>query len=136
MMKGASGIRVYAFLVFGISIVLWMMGYTSPFYATVSNMSGNIAGDLLNSFILIFTNPTFLALLGVSAVASYFSGGSNFSVTYLIPMLLVLVMLNYFLLPINFIFDMAMNPMLKVIIGGFLNLLLAFAMLEFVRGTG
>ena len=133
-MKGASGIRVYAFLVFGISIALYMIGYTSPFFEVMANSDGNIASDLLNQFILIFTNPTFLALLGVSAVASYFTGGSNFSVTFLIPMLLIMVMMNFFFLPINFIFDMAMNPLLKVIIGGFLNLLLAFAMLEFIRG--
>jgi len=131
-----TGLRAYIFILFGMSAVLYLFGYTSPFLDIVSHTQGNIATDLLNQFILLFTSTTFLAILGVSAVASYFTGGSNFSVTYLIPILLIMTMLNFFILPTSFIISMELDPFIKLLIGGFLNLFLAFALLEFVRGVG
>lgn len=129
-----TSLRVYIFILFGISAVLYFFGYTSPFLDIVSNTQGDIAISLLNSFISVFTNPIFLSILGVSSVASYFSGGSNFSVTYLIPMLLIMAMLNYFILPTSFIVNMQMDPVISMLVGGFLNIFLALAMLEFIRG--
>lgn len=129
-----SAIRTYVFILFGISAVLYFFGYTSPFLDIVTNTQRDIAVGLLNQFILIFTSATFLAILGVSAVASYFTGGSNFSVTYLIPILLIMSMLNFFVLPTSFILAMEVDPIIKFLVGGFLNIFLAFALLEFVRG--
>lgn len=128
-----SAIRVYVFFIFGISITLYFLGYTSPFLAVVSATDGTMAQNLLNAMIGIFTNPVFLAIIGVSTVTGIFSFGRDFTASFLIPMLLLQVMLNFFVLPTNFITDMSMNPILQLLIGAFLNMMLAMAMLEFVR---
>jgi len=131
-----TGLRAYIFILFGMSAVLYLFGYTSPFLDIVSHTQGNIATDLLNQFMLLFTSEEFLTFLGLSAVVSFFSGGSNFSVTYLIPILMLLAMLNFFVLPTSFILSMEVDPFIKFLVGGFLNLFLVFAMLEFIRGGG
>lgn len=132
-----SSFKIYVLLLFGITVGLYMVGYTSPFLniASGSILETDVATALLQAFFEVFTNPIFLSLLGVSAIASFVASGGNFSVTYLIPMLLLQAMLNFFILPTSFILAMEIDPMMKLIIGGFLNIFLAMAMIEFIRGV-
>lgn len=126
--------RVYVMLLFGISVALYMMGYTSPLLQLDTTTGGDIAVALLNSFLGIFTNVTFLAILGATSVASYLTSGGNFSVTYLFPIFLIMAMLNFFILPTSFILAMEIDPFIRIIVAGFMNLMLGMAMVEFIRG--
>lgn len=126
--------KVYVFLLFGISIGLYFVGYTSPLLQLATTTNEDITVALLNSFIGIFTNVTFLAILGATSVASYLTSGGNFSVTYLFPIFLIMAMLNFFILPTSFILAMELDPVIKIIVAGFMNLLLGMAMVEFIRG--
>lgn len=126
--------KVYVFLLFGISVGLYFVGYTSPLLQLATTTNEDISIALLNSFIGIFTNVTFLAILGATSVASYLTSGGNFSVTYLFPIFLIMAMLNFFILPTSFILAMELDPVIKIIVAGFMNLLLGMAMVEFIRG--
>jgi len=129
-----SSITTYVMLVFGISVVLYLVGYTSPFMTFVQNASnGDVFTSLLNSFINIFTNPIFLTSLGLSAVASFITGG-NYNVVYLFPILMLVVLANYFVLPTSFLNATEIPSQLKLIISTFLNLFLVLSVVEFVRG--
>ena len=129
-----SSITTYVMLVFGISVFLYLVGYTSPFMTFVQNASnGDVFTSLLNSFINIFTNPIFLTSLGLSAVASFITGG-NYNVVYLFPILMLVVLANYFVLPTSFLNATEIPSQLKLIISTFLNLFLVLSVVEFVRG--
>ena len=130
-----SNITTYMVLIFGISIGLYLMGYTSPFMAMFNNIGQdtNIAEAILNSLLAIFTNPIFLAGLGISAVASFITGGS-YSVMYLFPIVMLVAFANYFVLPTSFILQADFPLELKLIINTFLNLFMVLAIIEFVRG--
>jgi hypothetical protein len=149
-----SGIKVYVFLLFGITMILYLFGYTSPFVHMISGVGVNVTYDaatasshvatdtnyvntLQNSLASVFMNPIFLGLVGVSAVAAYITGGGGGNSIYFLAPLFIITMLmaNYFVLPVDFINQANMDPLIAIFVLGFLNILLALSIVEFVRGT-
>lgn len=130
-------LKIYVLLLFGISAILYMFGYSPPllYFWNATSTSGGAAVSLMSSFIAIFFNPSFLAIAGVSSVAAYLSGGGNFSVIYIIPIFLAVAMLNYFVMPTSFILTLDLDPLISMIVLGFLNILMVLAIMEFVRGA-
>jgi hypothetical protein len=129
-------LKVYVMLLFGISIGLYLSGYTSPLLQIATTTNADISVALLNSFLGIFTNVTFLAILGATAVASYLTSGGNMSITYLFPIFLIMALMNFFILPTSFILALELDPFIKILVAGFLNLMLGLAMVEFIRSGG
>jgi len=128
----------YVFLIFGISASLYFFGFTSPLLLGLEAVTsgGEIGTTLLDSFINIFFNPIFLSIIGVTAVASYLTSGAGNSITYVIPIFMLLLILNLFILPTSYILSAEMTPIIKLFVSGFLNLLLGLAITEFIRGSG
>jgi hypothetical protein len=134
------GLQTYVFLLFGISLALYFIGYQSALFQILDcspptcNPSDQTAIDFLNRILTaITTNPAVLGLLGVSLVAPILLGGS-FAVMYVIPVILILVASNFLLLPTSFLFDTAMPDPIKLIIIGFMEIMLLLTIMTFVRG--
>ena len=130
-------ISVYIWILFGISLVFYLMGYKPMAFQTLSGQfEGKSAGSwILNQLYSIFSNPIFLSALGISAVTSFIMASGNFSVMYVIPIVLLVTFSNIFILPSSFLFDQAVPMVLRMIIGTFLNLLMFLAIIDFVRGS-
>lgn len=126
-----GGLSTYVFILFGMSVMLYLFGFTNMFGATSTegyrgstrgngsdinlsdpNMQENPDSNplaMILSSVLTFATKNFLIILGgiggiiALSVASYFMGGINLSVfySYLIPIGLLAVFLNYFIFPIN-----------------------------------
>lgn len=124
-------------LLFGIGIAFYFAGYQPLILTTLGGQVGTttpIATTLINNLYAIFTNPLFLSALGISAVTSFVLGGGAFSVVFLIPLIMISVFANIFILPSSYLFDATLPPEMVLIIGVFFNLFLMLTILEFVRG--
>jgi hypothetical protein len=128
----------YLFLLFGVSIAFYLVGYQSPMLEVFSGAvgTGGSAGSLiLNSIYAIFTSPAFLLALGISLVSSFFLGGGSYSTFFVVPLVIfVAIFANMVILPSSYLFDPSLPFFLKAVIGSFFNLLLVLAIVDFVRG--
>jgi hypothetical protein len=93
-----------------------------------------IGVSFISQLMSIFTNPIFLAALGLAAVTSFIVGGGNFSVFFLFPILMLAIFANMFILPSNYMFDTSLPIFARALIGVFMNLILMLAIVNFVRG--
>jgi len=126
-------LRVYLFLLFGTMIVFYLMGYEAPVLAILSQ-SGDIGWDfIINQMLSIFTNPAFLVALGVSGVSAFLSSG-NYSVTFVFPIMLLIILSNIFFLPTSYLMEAQLPMEIKTLITAWFNLLLTLGAVEFVRG--
>jgi len=137
--------KTYIMMLFGISVALYLLGYTSPFLE-VLNQTGvdsstgeasasNFWDYFINKFLETFTSKEFLATMAIPIVGSILlSGSSGQSGYFVIPILFLTVMANFFILPTTFIFSAELPAILKVLINSFLNLFLLLTIVEFVTG--
>ena len=126
-------LRVYIFTLFGTMLVLYLMGYQAPIIAILSQ-SGNVGWEfIINQMLAIFTNPAFLLALGVSGVSAFLSGG-NYSVQFVFPIMLLVILANLFFLPTSYLMEAQIPVEIKTIITAWLNMLLTLGAVEFVRG--
>lgn len=143
---------VFAFLLFGIILALYLAGYQSPFLSFVTtrlqeegaNFSFQDVGEIFNGFINAivqsFTdNPVGFGIVGIIiggiAIASLISGG--YGAIFIISLFLIMIFANIFILPISFIFEEASwgnAEVLKMILATFLNLLLIMSIITFSTG--
>jgi len=155
----AGSITVYALLVFGIVMGLYMMGYESIYadqYATQqddisfegnetnysyntteggTDKQFNIARSLINAIIESMKDPKILfPLLGVGLVSFVTAGGTRYALTFIIPAIILLAILNIFVLPMSFIYEEGIPEMLQIFVAGFLNLVLMLTVVEFISG--
>ena len=143
-MKQVKGqLTIFAFLLIGIIIALYLCGYSSPFINGVEEVlrtgnTENLFNSLISSFTNLVTNPTGIAIIGVGLAlfigATALTGGSGF--LFGISIFFVLIFANYFVLPISFIFEQASwgdAEVLKFILAFFLNSLLILSMISFIR---
>jgi hypothetical protein len=129
-------ITAYVLLIFGISLSLYLLGYPSVFLALISQVGSEqpITSTLFTSLIAVFTNPVFLIGAAFAGITGFLTGGGNFSVIYMIPLLMLIAIANVFVLPTAYLLQMDMNPIIQLIINGFMNTLLMLTIIEFVRG--
>lgn len=138
------GFEVPVFVLIGISIVFYLGGFCSPaftvggFCSPVENLQSTIgtdtpvAGDTISQLLAIFSDPLFLALVGLATVSTFLLGG-NFTITFLVPIFMIVVLINFFILPISFIFAIGYDPFLKILFGLLLNAFLILSIVEFSR---
>ncbi len=129
----------YAMMLFGISTMLYIMGYASPFLAIVGEVSTDtpILNTLINSLYTTLTNPIFLLGLAIAGVTSLAGNFGFSSAGFLAPLMFfvgVSFIANFFVLPTSFIFQVGFPEILKLIINSFLNVFLMLGLLEFIRG--
>ncbi|HID09494.1 TPA: hypothetical protein EYP13_04650, partial [Candidatus Micrarchaeota archaeon] len=106
-------LRVYLFLLFGTMVVFYLLGYEAPIlYVLAQSEEGgwDIIGEMLN----IFTDERFLAAIGFSTVVAFLASG-NYSVTFIVPIALLLIIANIFILPTSYILDAQLPEELKIL---------------------
>lgn len=159
-----GGITTYAFLMFGLAIILYMFNFTNMFMAyqdsaKVENNSTNITNPsfqhesnpllmLLNSVISFALKNSLLVIGGIGGLVfmgalGYFIGGVNFSVFYaqIIIIGLLAVVLNFFVFPLTSLdsdlanMELAPGLGVSVAIIVFFNLFFILSIIDFVRGT-
>lgn len=136
--SNAQFISTYIFLLFGISLVFYLGGYQALMWNALSNEVGTdqtIGESFLNSLGDIFSNPTLLAILGVSAVTSFLLGGASFSAVFIIPLFILGVLANVFIIPSTLFFDPSVG-FIGTALGLFMNILLMLAIVNFMKGGG
>lgn len=137
-------VKTYIMMLFGISVTLYLLGYTSPFLAILSQSGIEESGsstiiwdNLINSFLNVFSNPILWASMAIPIVGSILmAGSSGQSSYYVIPLLFLIAMANFFVLPTTYIFSAEIPVILKIIINSFLNLFLLLTIVEFITGRG
>lgn len=131
-----ANLTTYVYLILGMSIALYLAGYAPPFVALMQNFNQeNIAQVLINSFLAIFTNPIFLISLGIAGISSFVSAG-NFSIMYIFPILMIVALLNFFVIPTSFLLQADLPDAFKLIASTFINVTMSLAIVNFIRGGG
>jgi hypothetical protein len=128
----------YILILFAITLLFYLGGYQPTAWETLQSSAVGTGGLNINSIInmiySIFTNPAFLLILIGSMVTGFLLSGSNFSVIYIIPIFILLVVVNLFVFPTSFLFDEALPVLMKVVIGMLFNIFLILSVVEFIRG--
>jgi hypothetical protein len=141
-------LSTYLALLFSISLVFYLMGF--PTVASIVAESGSSplsimgvgdsdevindistnSGSSQNTILgVIFGGTVFIAVGILSLIL-------GFSAIYIIPLLILIGMLNYFVFPIGIIFASAEMPeVLSVSILFFYNFITVMAIITFVRGN-
>ncbi len=123
----------YMLLLFSISLVLYYFGY-GPVVNIFSEHDQPISigcpeGDPYCTDQSTVIGAIFLVLLGAAALVALVT---NFSAMYVIPILLLMATLNFFIFPLNFIYSAP--DLLKVPLFTFFNVITVLAVLDFIRG--
>jgi len=135
-------LTTYVMLLFGIGIALWFIGYSPLVFSmlgcdttdTTCEIQKDAAVNFLNGIIdALINNPLALAGIAGVLVLGYLLGGS-FIVNFLAPVVILLSVSNIFLLPTEFFFDNVIPFEIRLIIFGFLQLLLFLSIITFIRG--
>jgi len=112
----------YVFLMMGLTLMLYFMGFTpivnilaatdpidSQLYQTTTNPDGTTQIDaeatLLNKNVVI--GAIVVIAIGAGVAAAFLTG---YAITYIIPIIIFMVVLNLFILPINFLIDPSITP--------------------------
>lgn len=140
--KHKGQLTIFAFLLIGIIIALYLSGYSSPFVDGIQEALGGNPDNLLDSIVSSFgnmiTNPLIIATIGVGFIGMIFGGGVSGGNGFLfaISILIILIFANYFVLPINYILEEGSwgeAEILKTILVIFLNALLIMSVISFTR---
>jgi len=130
-------LSTYIMILFSVSLFFYLVDYQPIAFETILSSIGNepltIRG-LINLFFSIFQNEAFLLVLAGSLVTAFLLGGSNFSLVYLVPIFLLLMVTNIFVFPTSFLFDSAIPFLMRVIIGMLFNVFLLLVVVEFIKG--
>ena len=136
----------YILLMFAISIVFFLAGYQPILVAIMTN---TVTGqNFINALLSIFNPFTtfgmlFYAAIGIRIVTSFLGSGGNFSVFFVIPIIMLAVVMQLLVMPLSYLLacdpnliDCPLSPTspMGMIITGFFYLLMMLAIFEFVRG--
>jgi hypothetical protein len=145
------GLDVYIWGILGMSIAFLLLANITGTsgYGTIATqiqqcstegicLLGNNFGEaLMNGIIKFVTNPAFLIPLAATAFVSFLIGGS-FGLIYIIPILLLSLILNIFIIPTGFFVNdlgvLGLPPFIKFVLAAFWNVFLMLAILGFIRG--
>jgi hypothetical protein len=144
----------YLVLIFSLAVVFYFMGYQSPLLEVLANQgctqseleAAEAAGVSINcamdvqSFVAklasnITTDTSLQGLIGVAIIGFAVSLLTGFATMYIIPLIMLMVFLNYVVFPISFIADPLLPDMVKIPLFVFFNLLGIMAIVSFVRGS-
>ena len=138
-------LTIFAFLLFGIIVALYLGGYKSPFLEFVSNDlvgmkdPSQVFNVFMEKLVDIFTNPASFLVVGVllaGVIISALVTGGGSATLFIISLFIVMIFANIFIMPISFIFEEATwgnAEILKTILVVFLNLLMIMSIISFTR---
>jgi hypothetical protein len=138
------GLSTYVFLLFGISVAFYFLGSTPLLFSTLgcstagpsaSCEAGKDVGYTVITNIInaIKGNPVTTGLIGITIISSLLLGGT-FIVVYVVPILILIAVADFFLLPTDFIFSDALPIEIRIVVFGFMNLMLVMTIVGFIRG--
>ena len=154
-------LSAYVMLLFAISLSLYLMEFRSPLIymweaqgesgliiscnadnfkdaeGVVDQVAFNACRDnsLINKMISSLTSPESLTLiLGIAILGLLTTFIAGFGATYIVPMIILLVFINYIIFPISFVFDTRMPDLIKIPLITFMNIITVLAIVHFVRG--
>lgn len=133
-------VTVYMMLLFSISVSLYLVGAESPFLAMLNSLDPDTpAVDRVTiALAQAFQDGGLLAKVGLAGgavvVGAAVLGGGSSVFIFGIPLLLLTVALNIFILPTDILFQSTMPQEVSWIVFLFFNILLFLMYLEFVRG--
>ena len=130
-------------MVIGISFMLYLGGFTSPFLGAVETLgqdntiygAGTLSSALFSGMWELLTDPTFLVTLAVAGISSVATGGGYGTTAYLGAVVIYTFALNYFILPISFLFESSaiLPAPISTIVFVILNAFSLLAFLSFIR---
>ncbi len=148
-------VKVYGMLMLGIGIMMLLVaGYSPLIFAFLQCPDAPDTGSPLvdaescsfeTDFFTIMTsafggaiaNPEILLALGVVTALGLFVGtftGQQGITVFLVPFVLFIV-INTVFFPLDFLLDQSIPAIIKIIIFGFLNVMLLLTAISFVRGS-
>lgn len=126
----------YIILLFSISLSLYFLGYQPiavQFLAQGSTpVHINCEGQAVCQDQNVILGSVFFFLIASAALITLVTG---FSAIYVIPIFILLAILNFFILPLNFMMSVQ-EPLIKYPILALLNMLTVLAVSNFIRGGG
>lgn len=137
------GLTTYVFLLFGISIAFFFLGFSPPLLSALGcdttldtctpsqTLSNQVLSSIFNS---LSNNAAALGLIGGAAIVSGLLLGGSFVIMYVGPILIFMAVANLVLLPTDFLYTNALPIEIRMIVLGFLNLLLVLIIVAFIRG--
>lgn len=126
----------YIILMFSITTSLYFLGY-QPIalqYIGMGSTPTKIAcptGDPTCTDTTVIIGAMFAVLILAAGLLTLITG---FSAIYVIPIFILLAILNFFILPLNFLVTVQ-EPLIKYPILGLLNILTVLAVTNFIRGN-
>ena len=129
----------YILLMFCFGVVAYWMGVPTPFQAAwqaqgETYMSfDNVLKVIIGSFIK--NGDVWIVALLALTLAPFASGlMTGFSAMFVIPALILMAFAQYFIFPISFLFDNTIDPMVRIPLIFLLNMVMVFAVVDFIRG--
>jgi uncharacterized membrane protein (DUF485 family) len=155
MLKGA--ITTYVMMMFGLIIVLYLMGFTSPWMAYTAETVGpegeetgiasptgigtNILDWMMNGVYSLFeevaSNPLIAVISTIVTLGAFYlisKVGGQYVLAYIIPIIILAIFANIFIFPTSTLQGQILFP-LDIVVFGFLNLFLILSYIDFVKGT-
>lgn len=134
-------LSAYLILLFSVGLILYFMGYApiinifnakgaSPLSISCPNTDKYCQqNNATNTGVVL--GASILAILGATALGSLIIG---YSAIFIIPIVLLIGLLNFFVFPLNFMMDPSFPDIIKYPVLAFFNILTVLAVLNFVRG--
>lgn len=124
----------YIILMFGISLSLYFLGYQPIAVQMLAQGSSpvkiNCEGTAICEDQTVIIGSIFFFLIAAAALITLVTG---FSAIYVIPIFILLAVLNFFVLPMNFMMSVT-EPLIKYPVLALLNTLTVLAVINFIRG--
>lgn len=147
-MRGSM--TTYVMLMFGLVAVLFLMGFSPPFFAQTIGGSGQIVSEpgsfdigsimmtaIFSVFETLVDDPVWGivgSVIGIVSMAVIVKLGGQYVIAYIIPLIFLVLFANIFVFPTSSI-GTDLPTELSLITFSFLNLFLILSYLEFVRGN-
>jgi len=131
-------LSVYVIFLFSMTFIFYLLGFTSPAIQQMQQL-----GEEPKDFITLLKELTsgllskssLELLLGISLATFILSILTGYGATYIFPLIMLLVVANYVILPTSFMFDATMPEVVKVPLIALFNILTIMTILEFARGS-
>jgi hypothetical protein len=129
------GLSTYVIILFGISAMFYVADYQPVGLIMLNQQTLNLSpASIINMFLNMFNNPIFLSALVIAPVAALAGGAGSFSVIFIIPIIILTIVAQLFILPSSYILDPTMPDVLKILVSTFFNIFMALTIVSFVRG--
>ena len=131
-------LTAYIILLFSISFVFYLLGYTNllTYYAEQQGGTLDFDGVLKTLTQAILSDEGLSILLGVAITGLVATLIGGFGAMYVFPIVMLLVFANYMLFPLSFLLDQSLPEIIKLPLIVLFNLLTLLTIITFVRGGG